>query len=171
MPFLIDGFNLFHAAQSSLPQGFDLGRSPLMRMLGDWSAAFQHKVTVVWDGTPPPAPLAGQLGDNRLLEIYAGGVESADERIASLLNADSGARHVTVISNDREVQRSARQRGSQTMSCEAFLKGVVRDLRQGSEPVATEPEEKQRGLGSKDAHEWLTAFGFDADGPAEFEHP
>lgn len=171
MPFLIDGFNLFHAAQSSLPQGFDLGRASLMRMLGSWSATFQNKVTVVWDGTAPPAPLAGQLGDQRVVEIYAGGVETADQRIARLLNADSGARHIVVVSNDKEVQRSARQRNARSLSCELFLKGVVKDMRRGRNHPGREPDEKQVGLEAADANHWLTAFGFDADEPPGFEHP
>jgi len=171
MPFLIDGFNLFHAAQSSLPQGFDLGRAQLMRMLGDWSATFQHRVTVVWDGTAPPAPLAGQLGDVRILELYAGGTETADERIAKLLNADSGARHIVVISNDREVQRSARQRGAQPLGCEAFLKGIERDQQRGCAAGPAEPDEKRKGLDAEDASRWLKEFGFDPNAPAKFEHP
>jgi predicted RNA-binding protein with PIN domain len=171
MPYLIDGYNLFHAAQSVLPQGFDLARSQLTTWLGSWSAASQEKVTVVWDGVAPPVPLASQIGDSRLFEIYARG-QTADERIAKILEIESGVREVVVVSNDREVQRFARHFGAGVESCEIFLKRVARELRrQKSSFTGQEPEEKRRGLEAGDARAWLTAFGFDADGPEEFEHP
>lgn len=172
MPFLIDGYNLFHAAQSVLPQGFDLGRSQLMSRLGGWVEATGEKLTVVWDGTPPPAQLAGQLGDKRVAEIYAGGKESADARIAKLLETDSGVREIVVVSNDREVQHSARRCGARVEECEAFLRRVVKDMRRISEKSSgQEPDEKRRGLKTEDARDWLSAFGFDPDAPADFEHP
>jgi len=172
MPFLIDGYNLFHAAQSVLPQGFDLGRSQLMSRLGGWVESTGEKLTVVWDGTSPPAQLAGQLGDKRVAEIYAGGRESADERIAKVLQADSGVREIVVVTNDREVQHSARRYGARVEECEAFLKRVVKDMRRKrSKTSGQEPDEKRRGLEAEVARDWLTAFGFDPDAPADFEHP
>lgn len=172
MPFLIDGFNLFHAAQSVLPQGFDLGRSQLMSRLGEWAEATGDKLTVVWDGTPPPPPLARQLGDQRIREIYAGGSETADQRIAKLLESDTGTREIVVVSNDREVRQSARHYGARVDACEQFLKRVVQDMRRNREKSSgREPDEKRRGLEAEDARDWLSAFGFDPDAPVDFEHP
>lgn len=172
MPYLIDGFNLFHAAQSVLPQGFDLGRSQLMGWLGRWTAATGEKLTIVWDGTSPPAQLAGQLGDKRISEIYAGGTETADERIAKMLRDDTGAREIGVVSNDREVQHSARRHGARVEECESFLKRVAKDMRRiRMKSSGREPDEKRRGLKAQDARDWLSEFGFDPDAPADFEHP
>lgn len=172
MPFLIDGFNLFHAAQSVLPQGFDLGRSQLMSRLGSWSELTGEKLTVVWDGRSPPTALAVQLGDKRIQEIYAGGIETADERIAKLLACETGPRELVVVSNDREVQQSARRRGARALECESFLKRVAEDLRRiRVKSSGREPDEKRRGLKDEDARGWLSEFGFDPDAPTEFEHP
>lgn len=172
MPYLIDGYNLFYAAQSVLPQGFDLGRSQLARRLGEWAEATGEKLTVVWDGTSPPAGLAGQLGDKRITEIYAGGPETADQRIATILRDDSGVRELVVVSNDREVRQSARHYGARVEGCESFMKRVAGDMRRTRMKASgPEPDEKRRGLEDEDLRNWLSTFGYDPDAPVDFEHP
>src|SRR5262245_45066152 len=118
MAVLIDGFNLLHAARSSLHSPQEIGRAQLSRMLGMWSACAKEKVTIVWDGAAPAGDLARQLSDERIVAVYAE-EETADDRIAWMLEADSGARHTVVVSDDNEVQRSAKRAGATPVMCQA----------------------------------------------------
>jgi len=172
MPVLIDGFNLLHAARSHLSGPDDLGRAQLSKLLGSWSAAAREKVTIVWDGAAPPGNLAEQLSDPGVVAIYAGG-ETADNRIARLLAADSAARRVMVVSDDREVHRSARRHGATPTGCKAFLDSVTGELRRAARDRTGDKElpEKRSGLEGKASEEWLRLFGFDPEAPPPFEHP
>ena len=172
MPVLIDGFNLLHAARSHLSGPDDLGRAQLSKLLGSWSAAAREKVTIVWDGAAPPGDLAVQLSDPNVVAIHAGG-ETADDRIARLLAADSAARRIVVVSDDREVHRSARRFGASPSGCKAFLDRVTGDLRRAVRSRTRDQDlpEKRRGLEGKASEDWLRLFGFDPDVPPPFEHP
>jgi predicted RNA-binding protein with PIN domain len=171
MPVLIDGYNLLHAARESKRASLDIGRFQLSRMLGDWSAIRNETVTVVLDGAAPPAGLASQLSDPRIVTVYAGRM-TADERIAELLAADSAARRICVVSSDREVQMAARRHRATSVKSEAFFEAVCRELKQQTvHGGAADPEEKDEGLKPSAAREWLESFGFDPDEPASFEHP
>jgi len=172
MPVLIDGNNLLYAAQAD-PRGPDaLGRFGLSRMLGEWSERTGQRVTIVFDGTSPPRDLAGQLGDPRIRVIYSGAGVTADARIAELLDRDSAARRMLVVSSDREVQAEARRRRASAIRSEDFVAKVRREMQSPRGPAGgDDPAEKTRGLEADGLDAWLEEFGLDSSGSPPLEHP
>ncbi len=152
---IIDAYNCLHAG-SSIPgpwRGFSLRE--LCRIL----ERMDKKIVLVMDGSPKPdEPAKAEFPDIKL--VYSGRGISADSVIIAMVNASTGARHITVISNDRAVKAGARRGGARTMACEKYLSGILRRkaalrLRRKT----AEPERKSTGQ-SPDTDYWLHEFGF-----------
>lgn len=163
MPLLIDGNNLIFAARLVDPTDLLIGRSMLCAKLGDWARRRRERVHVVFDGPPPDAPLAEQIGDPDLTVTYSGRGVSADRRIQELIAADSAARRLVVVSSDREVMSAARRRDARPMRADDFWRIVVADLAR-PEPQPLEPPEKRAGLAPEQTEEWLRDFGLGEEG-------
>lgn len=158
MPVIIDGNNLLHAAQKAEADGLLIGRSMLCDILGRWAQRRRERVHVVFDGPAPSDPLARQIGHPGIKITYSGAGVSADTVLAHLLETDSAARRLRVVSTDRDVVRAARRRRAEPVRSEDFWVEVRRDLARRP-PERLEPEEKERGLGPGATDEWLDEFG------------
>ena len=113
---------------------------------------------MVFDGPAPPPPLAGQIGHPAIHVTYSGTGTSADSVLTEILETDSAARRLLVVSSDHEIVRAARRRRARSMGSEEFWRQVQRDL---SRPprVRVEPKEKEAGLRPDDVQRWLDEFG------------
>lgn len=160
MPVLIDGNNLLYAAQSVDEAGKSMGRSMLCGILGDWARRTGQRIHVVFDGPSPSAQVAAQLGDPDVRISYSGVGVKADTMLERVLNEDSAARRVLVVSSDRAVQRASRRRQAKTIAADLFWVGVKNDLARPN-PVRIEPREKRTGLDGDAAQEWLKTFGLE----------
>lgn len=160
MPTLIDGNNLLFAARDVEDPERPLGRSKLCEMLGRWARRRGEKVHVVFDGPAPTPGLARQIGDPDIAVDYSGGGVSADARLIEILERDSAARRLLVVSSDREIRRAAKRRRARAIRSDVFWSALKRDL---SRPVVRplEPPEKGRGLGPDATERWLREFGLD----------
>lgn len=159
MALFIDCYNVLHCTHI-LPSRYAmisvgglcglLSRSP-------WAS---QRVVVVVDGTP------GRDGPDRVSHavevIYAGGGKDADTVIEHLIAAESAPRRLTVVSNDRRIQRAARRRRARVMASEQFLLDLIDSLRRP-------PQKNAKPTDMGDADHWLEAFGFNTDsaGPPE----
>lgn len=160
MPVLIDGNNLLYAARAAEALTLLMGRSMLCDALGKWAQRRTETVHVVFDGPPPTAALGVQIGHPSIQVTYSGHGVSADAVLTRLLQADSAARRLTVVSTDHGVARVARRRKARTVRSEDFWAMVKRDL--ARPPVRrTEPEEKEAGLSPEATQQWLGEFGLD----------
>lgn len=160
MPVLIDGNNLLFAGRDDNPER-PIGRSRLCELLGEWAERFGQSVSVVFDGPAPSGGLLRQIGDPRITVRFSGAA-SADEVIEMLVNADSAARRVVVVSSDREVARAARRRRATPMRSDEFWRMLLDDL---ARPVtrSAEPDEKRAGLGGDDATDaWVRELRLDS---------
>lgn len=160
MPVLIDGNNLLHAARDAPGGDLLIGRSMLCDALGRWTQRRDGDVHVVFDGPAPRADLAGQIGHPAIKVSYSGGGISADAVLEGLLEANSAARRLMVVSSDREVRRAARRRRAQPVRSEDFWALVKRDLARPV-PRRIEPEEKEAGLSPEATQTWLEEFGLE----------
>ncbi len=158
MPVLIDGNNLLHAAQKVGSGEHLVGRSMLCDTLGQWASRYKQRVHIVFDGPEPPAALAAQIGHAKLQVSFSGGGVSADEVVIDLVEADSAARRLLVVSSDRAIVRVAKRRKARPMKAEAFWLRVERDLARPW-PAPMEPEEKRRGQSPDATDAWLDEFG------------
>ncbi len=153
MPLLIDGNNLAHA------MGAEVGRGKLCRLLGRWAEATGEKVCVVFDGPAPPAPLAGQIADERVEVRYAAPRE-ADEVLLDFLGAHSHPRRLKVVSTDREIRRAARARRAEPVRSEHFAEQLLRPP--APPPPDPEPDAKHGAPMSPEQREhWLREFGIE----------
>jgi hypothetical protein len=152
---IIDAYNCLHAA-CSMPgpwNGFSL------RQLCRLVESLDKKIVLVMDGSPKPdEPANAEFPD--LILKYSGRGISADSVIITMVRQSTGARHITVVSNDRAVKAGAHRAGARTVGCEKYLAGVLRRraalrLRR----KAADPPRKSSG-GSSDTEFWLHEFGF-----------
>ncbi len=161
MPVLIDGNNLLFAALDADPER-PPSRSVLCLRLGQWARRTGEKVTVVFDGPTPPEGLAKQTSAPAVDVAYSESV-TADEVLAELIEEDTAARRLVVVSSDREVARAARRRKAKSIRSEAFWAALLRELARPM-PRSLEPREKTEGLSGEDqAERWMRELGLDAD--------
>ena len=159
MRVLIDGYNLLHVAHGR-EETAGIGRQRFCRLLAQWSKSTGHDITVVFDGTRPPEPLAGQLHDPDVEVMYSGGGRTADDVIAERIRASSAPRRLLVVSSDRAVRRSARKRRCLQAGSPEFLELLLTPTLP-PDPKRLEPGEKQTGPSEKEAEEWMRRFGYD----------
>jgi len=165
MPVLIDGNNLLFAARDADPER-PPSRSTLCLRLAEWARRTGEKITVVFDGPAPGGGLARQIGSGPVAVCYSGPGRSADELLAHILESDSAARRLLVVSSDREVGRAARRRRARTVRSDAFWRLLLRQLSRRA-PAAREPEAKRRGLDSGQVERWLREMGLERDPAGE----
>ena len=159
MPVLVDGNNLLHAARSAEEAGPLLGRSMLCDRLAEWAGRRGERVHVVFDGPAPEPALAKQIGNPGIAVSY-GGRLTADALLVEILETDSAARRLVVVSTDREIAQAARRRRARPIRSDEFWALVRQDL---ARPVrrSLEPSEKLHGLDPAATDQWLRDFGFD----------
>jgi uncharacterized protein len=154
LPYLIDGNNLIYALADA---GRNVGRIGLCQLLGplleEWT------VTIIFDGPPPPEPMARQIEQTGITVEYSPG-RPADEVVIEHIGANSAPRRLTVVSTDREIRQAARHRRCKSVTSQDFAilldKLAQRPPRRG----ASEPAEKTDGLCGKHVDEWMKEFGF-----------
>ena len=167
MPVIIDGNNLLHAARDAELTGPSVGRSILCDAVGQWACRRAERVHVVFDGPWPDRQLASQIGNSEIRVSYSGKA-TADAELINILETDSAARRLLVVSSDREIARAAKRRRAKSIRSDEFWALLKQDLARPL-PRPTEPREKRRGLEPAATEEWLREFGLDdrAQRPAE----
>ena len=125
MQFLVDGYNLMHAAGMASPKmkpgRLKAARGRFLDWIADTPGGRTRSATVrlVFDaqhgvGASPEAVHRG-------LRVRFATGETADDLIETLLLVEPVPTHITVVSNDNRVREAARRRGSTGWSCERFV--------------------------------------------------
>ena len=118
--FIIDGYNLIKQAPRLDKANLEDSRKALISLLSVYQpqGSKRNRVTVVFDG------LAGNFSalqpDPSIGIIFTQG-ESADDKIKRMVEKSDNPRNITVVTNDREIQRFARQNNAQVKTVEEFL--------------------------------------------------
>lgn len=148
MLLLIDTYNVLHVVGVLPPEIAGLDASGLASMLirSRWR---NDECRLMCDGTPKGSPAPES---ERVRICYAGPGGSADDAIAECVAESSSPRRITVVSNDREVQREARRRRCRVMSAETFLTQLVEDREKSAKGIQNlEPP-------SQSVQEWVEEF-------------
>lgn len=149
MLLLVDGYNLLHASglfgPAGTPPTLEQSRLALLEFLAArLPDSLRKKTTVVFDAAAAPPGLPAQLEHAEMLIRFAPRKTSADELIAELIAAEPDPRHLTVVSSDHAVQRSARQRGAKFTDSEVWLRELKQAAATASSTAA--PSDKPAAL-------------------------
>jgi len=173
--YLIDGYNLMHAAGLMKtrfgPGGLEKARRGLVGILAASLGAEAANTTVVFDARVPTKLSDRETADSELnapqlhgLRIeFATGEEDADARIEKLIVRDSAPRQLTVVSSDARIRRAARRRGAKPVESGEFWDKLIDRRRPGktgdrAAGTAAAPAEKPSGRATADRDFWLREF-------------
>lgn len=129
MLLLVDGYNLLHVSGIFGPAGspptLEQSRLALLAFLTNHlPTALRKRTTIVFDAAAAPPGLPSQLTHGDMSVRFAPRNQSADDLIAELILGVADPRHLTVVSSDHAVQRSARQRGAKFLDSEVWLREI-----------------------------------------------
>ena len=156
-PYLIDGNNLIYALADA---GREVQRAGLCKLLEPLLA--HGRVTTVFDGPPPPGPMAKQIEATGVTVHYSSG-RSADEVIIEQIQANSAPRRLTVVSTDREIRQAAKRRKCRSVTSQDFAVRLEKLAEPPRRRGPSEPPEKTEGLDGKHVAEWMKEFGYDSE--------
>ena len=168
MPVLVDGNNLLHAAQDVEDPDHPLGRARLCEFLSVWARRTGERVAVVFDGPAPGEALGQQIGGSDISVTYSGRGVSADAVLIELIEEDSAARRLIVVTSDRAIAKAARRRRARPVRSPDFWEGLRAEL---AKPVRRplEPPAKRRGLTADESEWWLRQMGLDQPGGEQMD--
>ena len=137
MLLLVDGYNLLHVSglfgPADGPPTLERSRLALLEFLAaNLPEPLRKRTTVVFDAAAAPPGLPSQLDHAGMRIRFAPRKSTADDLIAELILQEADPRHLTVVSSDHAVQRSARQRGAKYIDSEAWFREVRRNSQQDS---------------------------------------
>ena len=157
MRLLIDCYNLLHATMPPALAGLE--EAGLCRLLA--AGRFEEAV-VVCDGVAKPnAPAVSPVEGVQL--IYPGPGRSADEWIVERVRTDTAARRITVVTDDRAVQKAVRARRARITPCREMVQLLLELAGQGPRGSAALLDDsdmaKHQGLDEPEVRWWLAEFG------------
>jgi predicted RNA-binding protein with PIN domain len=134
MAFLIDGYNLLHAAGVTGRPGPDSLRRSREALLNILAASIDaseiEQSMVVFDATEAPPGLPNTTTHHGLTVYYARNYASADAMLEQLIAEHHAPRSLTVVSSDHRVQRAARRRKAKTIDSDRWFAEVLATRRQ-----------------------------------------
>jgi predicted RNA-binding protein with PIN domain len=159
---LVDAYNVLHVTGVLPPELAGLEAADLAELVSA-SRWGRHQVQLVCDGTRPKDARPVPRGGVRV--TYAGGGASADAAIERLLEECSHPRRITVVSNDRQVQRAARRRGAKVLRSDDFLRPLATDAARAPRGRRAAPRRDPGPLSARQVDAWLRYFGIDPTEP------
>jgi len=116
---VVDGNNVM----GSRPDGWWRDRAGaarrLVEQLGDWAAAAERDVLVVFDGAPPPELAAPARVEVRFARRR--GRDAADDDIVEVVAADSAPERLKVVTSDAALARRVRALGAEVAGARQLL--------------------------------------------------
>jgi len=148
--YLIDGYNLLHAAgyipRKATTAHLERARQRLYRFLAArLSEAERQRTTIVFDVRRHRDIIPGWETHSGMTIRNAVDVADADTLIEQLIRDHSAPKQLSVVSSDRRLHRAARTRRAQAIDSDQFLQRMeqrsTRSVPRGKPPVSAFPEE------------------------------
>jgi predicted RNA-binding protein with PIN domain len=108
--YLVDGMNVIGSRPDGWWRDLDAAVARLARCLAAWSVAENVAVTVVYDGSRPPALDELDLGP--LETAFAGRGRQADDEIVRRVGTDPEPGSLAVVTSDRLLSERVRAAGA-----------------------------------------------------------
>ena len=162
MPFLFDGYNVYHGAVKLCEEWSRITPITLCKFIAEDMARIPDIATVVFDGRQPRGRKSKvePLGFVKIL--YSGQNKEADVMLEKLIAKNTAPRRLIVVSSDRQLRRAARRRRAVSLSSVDYLLELIK-RREQPPPIQKEPKEKHRGVPEGQLDKWLELFGIDPD--------
>src|SRR5262245_13388076 len=131
MSYLIDGYNLMHAAGlmatgKMAPKVLEAARKRLLNILRfSLPEKDTARTTVVFDATGAAQGASAVVHHHEIEVRFAVRHQQADDVIEELIRRHSSPRSLTVVSDDRRLKDAARRRHCQIQDCQAFLQWLA----------------------------------------------
>jgi uncharacterized protein len=159
--FLIDGYNLLHAMGILRGRvghfGLEKARLGLLGLLRATHGEKSSEVTVVFDAAGAPAGTPEEEEYHRIQIRWAVKQDSADELIESLIRRSSAPKQLTVVSDDRQIQRAAERRDCKVLGCAEYLEWLERQRRERRRQEQGENSKPDRPS-EEESQYWLRQF-------------
>ncbi len=155
---IVDAYNVLHVTGVLPPELAEL-EAPDLADLVAASRWGRHQAVIMCDGTRPKQ--VREHGGGGIRVHYAGGGVSADAAIERLVNDSSHPRRLTVVSNDRAVQRSAKRRGAGVLRADDFLRQLALDFQRAPRGRRAVSRRDLGPLSQAQVEAWLRYFGLD----------
>jgi predicted RNA-binding protein with PIN domain len=158
--FLIDGYNLMHAAglaHAAMPAAqFERARTRLLNWLAD-GVQGRAELLVVFDAQQAPAPSPESV--HRGVRVRFAYRRTADDLIEELIAAEARPEALAMVSNDSRVREAGRRAACKQFSCEEFMDWLLATHGEEEQGVDTprSPEDKPQPT-SSDVDELLHVF-------------
>lgn len=157
MALLIDCYNVLHAPMPTSLAGLEEERLCALLATSPWS---RQPILVVCDGSVKPGGLAVSPFPEVSM-VYSGPSKSADCVICEYVDRSSIPRQLTVVTNDREIQKSVRTRKARVMPVERFIRTLSNLVSRsdGSEPFPpSSAKPVADDMSDEEVDRWMRAF-------------
>ncbi len=158
MPYLFDGYNIYHAARKALEQWSAITVMGLCDFIAGDMSYIKESGKLIFDGVCPRGrDNSCQVGS---LSIYYSGDYGvdADTLIEDIVFSSSDPKRLVVVSSDREIRAAVRTRKAVSLSSNEYLSEMVRRYNRPA-PAPRDPQQKTAGLTPAETKYWMKVFG------------
>ncbi len=136
--YILDGYNIIKRTEFLAKMKLEDARGELVRFIINKRphGSQRNKVTVVFDGK---AGFYMPSHENRSVEVIFATKTNADQEIKNIVGRSRTPRHLTIVTDDREIQSYVKACHAEVMSCAEFIG-------RGSSPRNTDDAASKGGL-------------------------
>ena len=162
--FVIDGYNLMHAAGLAR-QRYGLGdleraRQRLLQLVRHGLSAEQRsRTTIVFDGHGSDRLHSPEFQFHGMLVFFSPPNREADDEIEDFIADHSAPKQLIVVSSDHRLHKAARRRRAHAIDSEEFVEQLQRFAREQRDGTSVETSKKEGKVVPENTEEWFQEFG------------
>ena len=160
MPYLIDGYNVYHAARKLSEEWATLTTVSFCTLVAEDLRRLRDWGIIVFDGGPLRGISYEVEPADYVRVIFSGAGSDADTVLEDLIQKNTAPRRLVMVSSDNRLKKAARRRRAQSLTSPEFLMQMVRRSAAPKRGPA-EPREKRQGVGPGQLEKWLELFGIE----------
>ncbi len=165
MPYLFDGYNLYHAMRKVSEEFASLTPKMMSAVLSEDLKGMKEKGIIVFDGRALRGDLESYKQMGPVTILYSGVKSDADTRIEELIKDNTAPKRLVVVSSDHRIKRAGRRRRAKILTSLEYIDALFYRLSRPA-PVR-EPKEKRLGVEQGQLDQWLDLFGIEKEDPSD----